>query len=322
MRIKVTIKLLLKILPSILGLVIFALALWSISLELRGYNVEDVVEGMQQIESDQQIKAFLFTMISYSAVSCYDIISFRYIRSNLETPKIALAGFITYAISPTIGLPFLTAGALRYRLYSSWGISPAQITQVIIFSNFSLWIGLLAVAGLALCLLSSPIPAELDFPFHSLQLLGAIGILLTLIYLFLCNLISLPIKIGSHNVYIPTLKIALAQILTFAVDWGFASAALYSLFSLSSQFSYLDFFGAYVIAMVAGLISTVPGGLGVFETILIFFLSSLISNPVILGTILIFRLIYYLLPLGIAIILFGGFEIRQSIQTILPRPHD
>jgi hypothetical protein len=308
------IKSLARILTSILGPVIFGLALWSISIELRGYDFEDVVHGIERIETGQLIQAFLLTWISYGAVSCYDLISFRYIHSELAVPKIVLAGFITYAISPTVGFPFLTAGALRYRLYSTWGISAAQVAQVILFSNLSLWVGLLPVAGLSILLTSSPIPEELDLPFDSLQPLGGICILVTVIYLLFCQLVKTPIRFWSYKFRVPSLKITLAQILTVAIDWGAASVALYSLFSFSSSFSYLEFFGVYVIGMVAGLISTVPGGLGVFETIMIFFLSPFSTNPVILGTILIFRLIYYIIPLGIAILLLGGVEIYQRLQ--------
>lgn len=308
------IKSLARILSSILGPVIFGLALWSIAIELRGYNFEDVLDGIERIEAGQLLQAFLLTWISYGAVSCYDLISFRYIESELAFPKIALAGFITYAISPTVGFPFLTAGALRYRLYSTWGVTAGQVAQVILFSNLSLWVGLFAIGGLSLSLTSSPIPEALEVPFHSLQPLGGICILITAIYLLLCQRVNSPIQWPSYTFHFPSLQIALAQILTFAVDWGAASAALYSLFSFSDQLSYLEFFGAYVIGMVAGLISTVPGGLGVFETIMIFFLSTFLPNPVILGTILIFRLIYYIIPLGVAILFLGGFEIYQRLQ--------
>ncbi len=308
------IKSLARILSSILGPVIFGLALWSISIELRGYNFEDLLDGIERIQRSQLLQACLLTWISYAAVSCYDLISFRYIESELAFPKIALAGFITYAISPTVGFPFLTAGALRYRLYSTWGISAGQVAQVILFSNLSLWVGLFSVAGLSLLLTSSPIPEELNIPFSSLRPLGGICVLITVIYLVLCRLTSTPIQFRSYIFHFPSLKIALAQILIFAIDWGAAAVALYSLFSFSFQLSYLEFFGAYVISMVAGMISTIPGGLGVFETIMIFFLSAFLSNPVILGTILIFRLIYYLIPLGIALLLLGGVEIYERLQ--------
>ncbi len=299
-----------KLYPLI-GPIIFCLALWSISVELRGYNLSDILTGISGIRGGQVFRSLIFTVCSYLAVSCYDVISFQYIRSSLSMAKIALAGFITYAISPTVGLPFLTGGALRYRLYSTWGISAVQIAQVILFSNLSLWIGLFAVAGLVLLLNPSPIPSDLDFPLHSLQPLGAICTVLAGVYIGLCAWITAPIRFRSRYLHLPSLQIALAQILTFAVDWGFASAALYSLLDLSSDLDFFRFFGIYVIAMVAGLISTVPGGLGVFETVMIFFLSTMMSNAVILGTILIFRLIYYILPLSIALVTLGWFEIQQ-----------
>lgn len=305
------IKSLAQKLYPLIGPVIFCVALWSISMELRGYTSGDIWRGIGRIDGLELLLSLLFTFWSYLALSCYDLISFQYIRFQLSVIKIVLAGFIVHTISPMVGFPVLTGGALRYRLYAAWGVPPIQIAQVILFSNWTLWVGCFSVAGLVVLISPSPLPADVDFPIHSLQPLGAICTVLGGIYLWLCARIKAPIRWRSRYLRLPSLQIAVAQIVTFAVDWGLAAAALYSLLGLSSQFDFLDFFGAYVIAMVAGLISTVPGGLGVFETVLIFFLKPFMSNPEILGTILAFRLIYYILPLLIALFALGRFELRQ-----------
>ena len=135
------------ILPSAISIAILALAIWSIAVQLRDYRLRDVLAGMEGIAAWQLAALFLLTGLSYGAIAGYDILAFRYIRHSLSTIKVAFAGLITYAISPNVGFAFLTGGALRYRLYSPWQVSPREIAEVIVFSNLSLWVGIFAIAG-------------------------------------------------------------------------------------------------------------------------------------------------------------------------------
>jgi uncharacterized membrane protein YbhN (UPF0104 family) len=296
---------------SQMGWLIFILALLAIARELQGYEWQEVLRSMNQIPLLRLLGGLIFTIFSYIAIAYYDIIAFEYINQPLSKIKIAFAGLITYSISPTVGFAFVTGGAIRYRIYGVWDISSLKIAQVIAFSNLSLWVGMLPIAGLIFCLIPFALPPTiiLPLPFNSLRYFGVILLIISLVYLSLTLTIKKTLQWKNYIFRFPSLSLSLQQIITFALDWGFASLALYCL--LDIPVSYLLFFGVYVMAMVAGLLSTIPGGLGVFETIILFFLSPLEENSVILGKMLVFRCIYYLLPFLAAVFALGLFEMDQ-----------
>lgn len=300
---------------SALGLGMFALALWAISRQLQDYRHSDILQGLNHINRANLGGAIALTILSYLAISGYDILAFHYLGSRLEKPKIALAGFVTYAISPSLGFAFITGSALRYRLYASWGVSAIDIARVVVFSNLSLWVGILAIAGLVFTFDPLPLPEAIALPAEALPAMGRIFLGLTAIYLLLCTWVRVPLRVRSQTYYLPSLNVALLQIIVFALDWGFAAAALYCLLNLFAKLSYLKFLSIYVIGMVVGLISAVPGGLGVFETVLLFFLSPFIPNSQTLAVLLVFRSTYYLLPAIAGIGLLGWFEFQQRARA-------
>lgn len=263
-------------------------------------------------------QAMIFVACSYGAIAWYDILAFRYIERTLARRKIAFAGLITYAISPNVGFAFLSGSVLRYRLYRHWQISPLDIAKVIAFTNLSLWIGLIPITGLVFTFTDFTIPPAIAQQLPSLSP-GAIGILLlsvSAIYLAYLALISRQKTVWRWQNFafkLPSLALTYQQILVFALDWGFAALTLY--FLLGEPLNYFSFFGIYVVAMVLGLVSTVPGGLGVFETTIIYFLAVEQSPEKTLATLIVFRCLYYFLPFVLAVIALLGFEARQQIQA-------
>ncbi|KKJ00402.1 putative bifunctional lysylphosphatidylglycerol flippase/synthetase [Prochlorothrix hollandica] len=306
-------------LQACLGLVIFALALSSIRPIVADYANPEAWQGVVVPRTSQMLEAGLATCLSYGAIACYDFLAFAYVGYGLDRPtlrpKILFAGLLTYTISPNLGFAFLSGGAIRYRFYGRWGVPPLAIAQVILFSNGTLWVGLCAVAGFTFWLEPIALPPALTLPLD-LAHLDRLCLGITAAYLCLCALGSRLRQWGSPWIrtqaqYLPTLALAGGQILIFALDWGFAALGLYSLLNLASVLSFGAFFGIYTLAMVAGLLSTVPGGLGVLETVMLYFLTDVgLDPPFILGRLLVFRGIYYWLPLGLAIVALGIYELK------------
>lgn len=295
---------------SLFGLLLLVLSLWAIASELREYNYRDILNSLAAIPKSRLSWAIWLTALGYVVMIGYDILGFNYINRSLSWNKIAFTNFISSAFSNTIGFALLTGSAIRYRFYASWGVSAVAIAQVIAFANFTFWLGMFAVAGFLFIINPLKIPTQLHLTFATVRPIGVIFLLLVAAYLLGSIFIKQPLIIRGHEFRFPSFKISLAQIAISSFDWILAAAVLYALLPSNISLSYLDFLGIYLLAMFAGVVSNVPGGLGVFETIILLILSSKVSAAAVLGSMLAYRGVYYFLPLLVAAGLLGLYEIR------------
>ncbi|MDZ8068428.1 MAG: lysylphosphatidylglycerol synthase domain-containing protein [Nostoc sp. DedQUE08] len=295
---------------SLFGLLLLVLSLLAIANELREYNYRDILNSLAAIPKSRVSWAIWLTALGYLVMIGYDILGFNYINRSLSWNKIAFTNFISSAFSNAIGFALLTGSAIRYRFYASWGVPAVAIAQVIAFANFTFWLGMFAVAGLLFVINPLKIPTQLHLPFATVRPIGVIFLLLVAVYLLGSIFIKQPLIIRRHEFRFPSLKISLAQIAISSFDWILAAAVLYALLPSNISLSYLDFLGIYLLAMFAGVVSNVPGGLGVFETIILLILSSKVSAAAVLGSMLAYRGVYYFLPLLVAAGLLGIYEIR------------
>ncbi|ACC82965.1 lysylphosphatidylglycerol synthase domain-containing protein [Nostoc punctiforme] len=295
---------------TLFGLSLLALSMWAIANELHEYNYRDILNSLAAIPKSRLSWAIWLTALGYLVMIGYDILGFSYINRSLNWNKIALTSFISSAFSNTIGFALLTGSAIRYRFYASWGVSAVAIAQVIAFANFTFWLGMFAVAGCLFLINPLKIPTQLHLPFATVHPIGVIFLLLVAGYLLGSIFIKQPLIIRGQEFRFPDFKISLIQIAISGLDWILAAAILYAVLPSNISLSYLDFLGIYLLAMFAGVVSNVPGGLGVFETIILLILSSQISAAAILGSMLAYRGVYYFLPLLVASGLLGIYEIR------------
>ncbi|MDZ8261557.1 lysylphosphatidylglycerol synthase domain-containing protein [Nostoc sp. ChiQUE01b] len=295
---------------SLFGLLLLVLSLWAIAHELHEYNYRDILNSLAAIPKSRLSWAIWLTALGYLVMIGYDILGFNYINRSLSWNKIAFTNFISSAFSNTIGFALLTGSAIRYRFYASWGVSAVAIAQVIAFANFTFWLGMFAVAGFLFLINPLKIPTQLHLPFATVRPIGVIFLLLVAAYLLGSIFIKQPLIIRGHEFRFPSFNISLAQIAISSFDWILAAAVLYALLPSNISLSYLDFLGIYLLAMFAGVVSNVPGGLGVFETIILLILSSKVSAAAVLGSMLAYRGVYYFLPLLLAAGLLGIYEIK------------
>ncbi|MGV0107996.1 Lysylphosphatidylglycerol synthetase [Nostoc sp. DSM 114160] len=295
---------------SLFGLLLLVLSLLAIANELREYNYRDILNSLAAIPKSRVSWAIWLTALGYLVMIGYDILGFNYINRSLSWNKIAFTNFISSAFSNTIGFALLTGSAIRYRFYASWGVPAVAIAQVIAFANFTFWLGMFAVAGFLFIINPLKIPTQLHLPFATVRPIGGIFLLLVAVYLLGSIFIKQPLIIRGHEFRFPSFKISLAQIAISSFDWILAAAVLYALLPSNISLSYLDFLGIYLLAMFAGVVSNVPGGLGVFETIILLILSSKVSAAAVLGSMLAYRGVYYFLPLLVAAGLLGIYELR------------
>ncbi len=304
-----------QIISFIVGFVLFGLAIWTISQEFKNYPPSEVIQSLNRIPDRYLILALALVIINYIVLAGYELLAMRYIGRSLPPQKTILAGFISYAVSNSIGFAILSGSAIRYHFYSRWGLSKTEIAQIIAFCHLSFWIGLFAVGGVLFLIEPLAVPSLLHLPFKSVRPIGAIFLALVLIY-FLWNLFShrQSIRIGKWTIPHLSWQLSLTQIFVTSIDWGLAAGVLYLLLPQPTSFSYTGFFSIYLLAQISGIISNVPGGLGVVETVLLLLLSPAIASADLLGSLLAYRGIYYFLPLIVAIALFILHKLFQQFE--------
>jgi phosphatidylglycerol lysyltransferase len=306
---------LLAAVAPIVGLALFAGAIAILHRELAAYHMADVIGHLAAIPGRQLAIALLFTGAGYVALTGYDLLAFRWIGRALALRRIALASFVAYVFSHNVGLSFLGGSAVRYRMYSSWGVPPADLGRAIAFNFVTLWLGFLALG--AVLLLADPI--SLPGPWHgiaSTRPLGALFALITIAYWVFFVGRKRDLTVGERAIEIPGARISAVQTLLSVIDWTLAGAAFYVLLPANSDLDFAHFLGIFLLAQVAGLVSHVPAGLGVFETAVVMLLAPWHPGDVVLGTALAYRCVYYLIPFALAIVLFAGFEVLQRRRVI------
>ncbi len=310
---------LLRALGPAIGIFLFGAALWVLENTLAEYRYRDIVASLQGIAGRQLAFALILTLFSYLILTGYELLAMRYIRCSLPWRKIGFAAAISYAFSNAIGLSILTSGSVRYRLYSSWGLSPVDIARVVMFCAVTLWLGILSSGGSILLIESLALPASLHLPFASGQILGLLMLSVAVAYLLFSALHPQPLRIRGWQLEVPSPALAVQQLLIGALDWILAGAILYVLLPHTSV-SFAHFLGVFLVAQTVGLISHVPGGLGVFESLVLLMLPTEMTAVDLLAALLAYRLIYYLLPLATATVGLGIYESLRHRWTALWLP--
>jgi glycosyltransferase 2 family protein len=303
---------------SFLGFLLLGVSIVAIHHELRQYNYQEIFNSLITLPPNSLFLSIGFTILSYMGIGCYDTVSFYYLRHPISYKKSIFTGFISEAATNTVGMAFLTGSAIRYRYYSNWGVTALEIAQIIAFENVSFWLGLFAVSGVVFLTHPITVPTQIQLPFLSVQPLGIIFLMLAAAYIAGSIFSKKSLKIREHEFRFPSLKIALMQLGISSLDWVFTGAVLFVLLPATPSLSFFSFLGVFLLAMLVAAVSNIPGGLGVFESIILLLLSDKISPAVIMGTLLAYRAVYYFFPLGVATGLMGAYEIKEKLNKRSP----
>lgn len=304
-------KRLLSLLPSLISVLLLLASIWVIGQELQQYESHDIWRYLVAIPKSSVGWAIALTLLNCLVFTGYDALAARYVRHSLPYWQTALTAAISIPIGNSVGLALLSGSAIRYRLYVSWGVSPLKIAQMIAFCNLSFWLGLFSVGGLLFLWHPVEIPARLHLPFRSAQPIGTIFLSVIATYL-LWNLFSQKtLRLGRMTIPHLPMNLCMGQIIISSLDWTLAAAVLYALLPVNVSASYATYFEIYLLAQFAGVVSNVPGGLGVFETVMLLLLPPAVSSSALFGSLVAYRAVYYLLPLGIAVVLLAVYEIRS-----------
>ncbi|OYU14373.1 MAG: hypothetical protein CFE37_11265 [Alphaproteobacteria bacterium PA4] len=286
-----------------LGLIVLGLAIWGIRMIAGQVTLAEIIADIRDTPTHLFILAGLSAAASYVVLVGYDWLATRHLGYRLPWSTLAAASFASFTMSHTLGVTVLTGGTVRYRIYTRAGVRAADIAMIILLCGWTFWLGIVAVAGLGLVI--SP---DLATPFKDLapsaeRWAGAILLTGTLSYLLLASLWRREFRLWSYKFFIPDGRETVGQIIIGAVDLAFAGGALYLLLPDVGVPGLLTFLTIYAVAMVSGAMSHSPGGLGVFEGIILLLMPEAPKAGV-LAALVLFRLIYTYIPflLGLCVI--------------------
>jgi hypothetical protein len=301
-----------------LPIALLALSIWSLNRQLHHYRLEEILASLATTANRYLALAGGLTILNYAILTGYDTLAVRYLRHLLPYRAAALVSFVSYAIGNSVGFALLSGSAIRYRFYSRWGFSKTEIAKIIVFCNLSFWVGLLSVGGVMFVKEPIAVPKILHLPFQSVYPLGLIFLTVVTLYLLGGTFGHQFIQVGRWTLPVLPLRLSLAQIAVTSLDWMLVAGVLYALLPAPVPLSYPGFFGIYLLALIAGLVSNVPGGLGVFESVMLLLLSPTVSAADLFGALLAYRGIYYLVPLILAVLLLGIAELRYHLAHRSP----
>ena len=294
-------------------LVIAGLALAEI---LRKVSIADIQIALAKITWHQIGLSLALSALSYFVLTGYDVLALRAIGKPQRYWRAALGSFTAYCFSHNLGFAPITGAAARWRAYRGTDLTPSDIARIVVLAGVTFWLGIFVLLGIFLVSFPGALRLEhgrfsFDPPFAVQAGIGAIILVGAIVYLWACWQQSGPLRILGWTLPVPSLKQALAQYALAATDIAIASAALLVLLPPETWHQYPDFVVAYVVAIVVALLTHAPGGLGVFEAVILVTMPE-VGKPELVSALLLYRVIYYWLPLLLATLLLGGNELRMA----------
>jgi len=285
----------LKRFSILIPLVMLPLGAWLGYRTFRGRPAPELLEAVVGIPTTNLLLALACAAASYLCLTYFDFLAIRYVGRRMPYAKVALTSFISLGVGHTVGIAFLSSGALRYRLYSNFGLGASDVAKIVLFCALTVGLGLMGLAGIVLTLRPDLGPGTIGLAPEAVRGAGLLCLGLVLTYVMVAWRRKKPVAFHGRTLHVPDVRIALMQISVGALNFAFVAATLYWL--LAGAATYQEVASAYVFANVSGMVSHVPGGVGVLEYVI----SSVISHGNVIAALIAFRIIYFLIPLVLAI---------------------
>jgi len=299
-----------KVLASLGSVLAFGLALALLHRVLGRFDAAEVGVAARGYGQATLVAALALAAASYAALCVFDWLAVRHMGRPLPAGWTSLVSFVSHAVSHNAGFAMLTGGSVRLRMYSVLGLSTAEVGGVIAFAGLTFALGAAGLGAAAFLAEGAAVARLLHVPTLLATGFGGVVAALLAAYLGWTGVARRPLAFGHWRFPVPSLGLGLAQMAIAAGDLALVAGSLYILLDSAVGVSYPAFLGLYVIATLAGTISHVPGGLGVFEGALVVMLPGIPAGSL-LGALLVFRLFYNLLPLLLAALALAVFELIQ-----------
>lgn len=294
-------------------LLIFGVAVIVLHQSLSHLRWADVVEELGRTPSHNIMFAAICAVGSYAMLTLYDMLSLRIIGHKLPLWRVIETSFTAYAVGHSVGLSSISGGSVRLRQYSADGLKTLEIAAVVALCSLTFALGVSTLFGLSLILEGEQAQTVLHIKLPVAHWIGGIIVALIALYLLVTALRKRPLIVSGHSFKLPPFRFSVAQLVTSCIDLSFAAATLYFLLPEQLALTFPAFVGIYVLAIAAGVVSNVPGGFGVFEGVMLLMLPD-VPKDKLLGAVLLYRLIYYIIPfiLGMLLLLWGEWEVQSK----------
>lgn len=286
-----------RILLRIAFAALICLALYLLYRTLSRYSPSEIAESLASIPVFRLLAAIGFAACSYLCLTGFDALAVRYAGKPLPYRRTALASFTALSIGHNIGVAALSSGAVRYRFYSRWGLSAADVAKVIVFCGLTVGLGLATLGGLGLLAYPAEAQGLIGLDRGSILVLGIVCVAAPFAYVASAAFVRRPLRFRRWSLQLPRLSLAVGQVVIGTVNFAFVAACLHQLLAAFTEAGYLEVASIYVIANAAALVSHVPGGLGVLEATVAY----LLPDAAAIGALIAFRAVYFFLPLSLGL---------------------
>jgi len=307
-----------------LSLTIFVVAALVLYHILRDIDPDELLNAIEATDRGTLISAGCFVAAGYLTLTFYDLFALRTIgRADVPYRVAALGGFTSYAVGHNIGASVFSGGAVRYHIYSNWGLSVIDVTKICFIAGLTFWLGNVTVLGLGILYTPAAARAIDQLPLWLNR--GFALLLLALLAAYVCWVWVKPRVIGREDwqVSLPGGALTLLQIVIGIVDLSCCAAAMYMLMPDQPNLGFVTVAVIFVAATLLGFASHAPGGLGVFDAAMLVALWQFNKEDLLAG-LLLFRLLYYIIPFVISLLILGcrevflGHAARRLARTASP----
>jgi len=291
-----------------IGLLIVVIAGAALFRLLRDIDLDEVVAALRAKSVREVVIAGGFVLAGYVTLTLYDFFALRTIGRNTVPYRIAaLAGFTSYAIGHNLGATVFTGGAIRFRIYSAWGLSIIDVAKIAFVTGLTFWLGNAFVLGAGLLWEPEAASAITQLPPWINRAIALSG--LAIIAGYLLWLLPGPRAIGRRGwrVTLPCARLTLVQIGIGVLDLTAGALAMHALLPADPSIDFVTVQVIFVTAALLGFLSHAPGSLGVFEAAMLVALLQF-QKEELLASLLIFRVLYFMLPFGAAVLLLSVRE--------------
>jgi len=297
------------------SLLIIALAVRTLVHTLKGVDTGRILTTLTDIPPGHIALAALCVVCAFCTLTFYDFFALRTIGKKHVPYRIAaLSAFCSYSIGHNLGATVFTGGAIRFRIYSDYALNAIDVAKICFLSGLTFWLGNLVVLGIGMAYHPAA-ASDMDLLPAELNRLIALGCLAGIVTYFVWLMTGKERRQLGQNgwkVVLPSAKLTLVQVLIGVVDLGFCATAMYLLMPMQPHIDFMSLAVVFILATLLGFASHAPGSLGVFDAAMLVALPQF-EREQLLATLLVFRVLYFVIPFTIAISIMGTRELWLNV---------